>query len=410
MAIDINFQLPLPTPEEIGLGNVDNTSDLNKPISIATQLAIDTVQADIDTHEANTLNPHNVTKTQVGLSNVDNTSDLSKPISTSTQIALDDKYDLSNPNGYETPAQLDTRDLNNRNRSNHTGTQLASTISDFNSSIGTYLSSQAVSSYPRTYAQILALSGTVGQRVYNTTHETEMIYDSFFGWAPISILQNQWWGYNFYTEAMASSGDPYIIATANGGTTALLLSSLSPTTLFGLSTGITTNGLARIGTGSYFIGSTGLKRSETKISMSTLSNVTDRFQFLFGYYNTGSVINQTNGMYFLYDEGGISTGSTASPNWQCVCVRAGVRTFVDSGVPVKDIGTGIQKMRIDDDGTSSNVKFYIDNVLVATTTTNVPLSSVIMINSTVIIKSAGTSPALAYVDYISAKEKFNTIR
>jgi hypothetical protein len=38
-------------------------------------------------------NPHQVTKTQVGLSNVENTADLDKPISTSTQIALDSKQD-----------------------------------------------------------------------------------------------------------------------------------------------------------------------------------------------------------------------------------------------------------------------------------------------------------------------------
>lgn len=36
-------------------------------------------------------NPHNVTATQVGLGNVDNTSDLNKPISTATQAALNDK-------------------------------------------------------------------------------------------------------------------------------------------------------------------------------------------------------------------------------------------------------------------------------------------------------------------------------
>lgn len=36
-------------------------------------------------------NPHAVTKTQVGLDNVDNTSDLDKPISTATQTALDKK-------------------------------------------------------------------------------------------------------------------------------------------------------------------------------------------------------------------------------------------------------------------------------------------------------------------------------
>jgi hypothetical protein len=52
---------------------------------------------------------------------------------TETEIddALSLKYDASNPDGFETPTQLNTRDTANRNRSNHTGTQLASTISDF---------------------------------------------------------------------------------------------------------------------------------------------------------------------------------------------------------------------------------------------------------------------------------------
>lgn len=45
----------------------------------------------IDTHIANVSNPHSVTKTQVGLGNVDNTSDVNKPISTATQTALDGK-------------------------------------------------------------------------------------------------------------------------------------------------------------------------------------------------------------------------------------------------------------------------------------------------------------------------------
>ena len=40
-------------------------------------------------HIASSSNPHSVTKTQVGLGNVDNTSDANKPISTATQTALD---------------------------------------------------------------------------------------------------------------------------------------------------------------------------------------------------------------------------------------------------------------------------------------------------------------------------------
>lgn len=39
-------------------------------------------------HISNTNNPHNVTKGQIGLNNVDNTSDLNKPISNATQAAL----------------------------------------------------------------------------------------------------------------------------------------------------------------------------------------------------------------------------------------------------------------------------------------------------------------------------------
>lgn len=44
--------------------------------------------SNIQAHIANSSNPHGVTKSQVGLSNVDNTSDLNKPISTATQTEL----------------------------------------------------------------------------------------------------------------------------------------------------------------------------------------------------------------------------------------------------------------------------------------------------------------------------------
>lgn len=48
----------------------------------------------LNAHITNTSNPHNTTKAQVGLANADNTSDLNKPISNATQNALDDKADL----------------------------------------------------------------------------------------------------------------------------------------------------------------------------------------------------------------------------------------------------------------------------------------------------------------------------
>lgn len=69
---------------DVGLANVDNTSDANKPISTATQAALDL--------KATT---SSLTKASVGLGNVDNTSDANKPVSTAQQAALDLKANLT---------------------------------------------------------------------------------------------------------------------------------------------------------------------------------------------------------------------------------------------------------------------------------------------------------------------------
>ena len=50
--------------------------------------AVGNVQADLNLHKNNSSNPHSVTKEQVGLSNVDNTADLDKPVSNATQSAI----------------------------------------------------------------------------------------------------------------------------------------------------------------------------------------------------------------------------------------------------------------------------------------------------------------------------------
>lgn len=51
------------------------------------------IQDSLNTHISRTDNPHKVTKDQVGLGNVDNTSDKLKPISDATKTALDGKVD-----------------------------------------------------------------------------------------------------------------------------------------------------------------------------------------------------------------------------------------------------------------------------------------------------------------------------
>ena len=62
-----------------------------------------TTNAILTAHTSNKTNPHNVTKSQIGLGDVDNTSDLDKPISTDTQNILDKKIDkptINNTNEY----------------------------------------------------------------------------------------------------------------------------------------------------------------------------------------------------------------------------------------------------------------------------------------------------------------------
>ena len=83
------------TKSMVGLGNVDNSADLDKPVSTLTQTKLD--------EKAPIANPTftgtvaGISKSMVGLGNVDNTADASKPISTATQTALDDKANVDGP-------------------------------------------------------------------------------------------------------------------------------------------------------------------------------------------------------------------------------------------------------------------------------------------------------------------------
>lgn len=95
------------TAQQVGLGNVPNVttdnqtptftqsstlSEINSGEKLSTLFGkIKKAIVDLISHLTNTSNPHSVTKSQVGLGNVDDTSDADKPISTATKTALDGK-------------------------------------------------------------------------------------------------------------------------------------------------------------------------------------------------------------------------------------------------------------------------------------------------------------------------------
>jgi hypothetical protein len=72
---------------DVGLGNVDNTSDAGKPVSTATQNALNLKATLASPTFTGTVN--GISKSMVGLGNVDNTADTAKPVSTAQQTELD---------------------------------------------------------------------------------------------------------------------------------------------------------------------------------------------------------------------------------------------------------------------------------------------------------------------------------
>ena len=83
------------TKTMVGLANVDNTTDALKPVSTATQTALN-LKADLASPTF-TGTVGGITKTMVGLGSADNTSDANKPVSTATQTALNLKANLASP-------------------------------------------------------------------------------------------------------------------------------------------------------------------------------------------------------------------------------------------------------------------------------------------------------------------------
>ena len=101
---DTNGTKPLLQVGELGYDNFPVGGDEGRVyvgtgtsnIAQAKKSEVTAVDSKVDTHVARDDNPHGVTKAQVGLGNADDTSDADKPISIATQSALDLKANANN--------------------------------------------------------------------------------------------------------------------------------------------------------------------------------------------------------------------------------------------------------------------------------------------------------------------------
>lgn len=84
--------------------SVDSTTGKWRKLKLGSDVDLSgyATTTSLNNHINNTKNPHSVTKDQVGLGNVDNTSDANKPISTATKEALKGKVDTVDGKGLST--------------------------------------------------------------------------------------------------------------------------------------------------------------------------------------------------------------------------------------------------------------------------------------------------------------------
>lgn len=162
-------------------------------------------------------------------------------------------------------------------------------------------------------------------------------------------------------------------------------------------------GTTAAGVGSFAIGGRGgntytitnasLIYYEALVTFDSLGNGTDNFKCYIGLHDGSSgAPDPTNGIYIGYNY------STHATHWQCYTTASSVTTTTDSGVDAT-ITTTWNRIAFLYDSSVPNVKFYINDTLVATHTTNLPSTTALIGPSFLIAKTAGTNDRPMFMDY-----------
>ena len=144
------------------------------------------------------------------------------------------------------------------------------------------------------------------------------------------------------------------------------------------------NGIVKVNGGSiHQVTYPSFKLSSVQTVFETLVKITGSTSpiVLMGLADTTSLTAPTNAVYFGY--------TSSASNWWCRTYNATTATSTDSGVAFN--GTNWVKLKII--ATTSSVLFYIDDVLKATHTTNIPTANLGVI--------LGNSASDHNVDYVS---------
>jgi len=125
-----------------------------------------------------------------------------------------------------------------------------------------------------------------------------------------------------------------------------------------------------------------------RFKLDTLADATNSYRVFLGFNNStsSSTTPTTRSAGFFY--------SNATANWQAYTYNSSVGTTTDTGIAASAAAFNTFLVRAN--GTNS-VEFLINNVLVATHTTNIPTTAVCLHFS--ILKTAGTTARVFYIDW-----------
>jgi hypothetical protein len=145
----------------------------------------------------------------------------------------------------------------------------------------------------------------------------------------------------------------------------------------------------------------------TRVRIPTLNDGTQKFYVNFGVLPSAPSATLTEGVGFLYDLDGSTTGSSASADWQTYSVNSSTRTFNQNYTGVAVAANTWTKLKVIFNNTEAY--YYIDGTLVARHTSNLPASDNIA-PCHAIIKTAGIVARTYQIDYSTIDIKYSTPR